>query len=86
MGTVRNFFTHLDVVHNHRKIVKQWAFKMGIGDLGLKHDMSKYSFREFGIYKYATGKKSPHETARELTGGSPSWIYHKNTNPHHWEF
>ena len=83
MGRIRSFFIHLDTIAEHRKIVKHWAFKMGIGMLGLKHDLSKYSKKEFGIYKYATGKKSPHETARELTGGSASWIYHKNTNPHH---
>lgn len=86
MCKLKRFFIHLHTISEHRKIVRQWAKKMGIASLGREHDKSKYSKREFCVYKYATGKKSPHEVARDETGESPSWIFHKNTNPHHWEY
>ena len=59
---------------------------MGIPWQGLVHDLSKYSPKEFSIYKYYGGTRSPHEVARQELGYSPSWMYHKNRNKHHWEF
>lgn len=86
MANVSNFRQHLRLVHTHRKYVRQMCFKMGIPLRGLLHDLSKYSLKELSICKYYNGKRSPHEECREQLGYSPSWLYHKNRNKHHWEF
>lgn len=62
------------------------CFKMGIPLRGLLHDLSKYSPKEFSIFKFYNGKQSPHEIARKELGYSPSWLYHKSRNKHHWEY
>lgn len=77
---------HLKIVATHRKIVRKWCFKLGLYWQGITHDLSKYSKEEMRIYKYYGGTKSPHEVARDELGYSPSWVYHKNRNKHHWEF
>ena len=73
-------------VKNHRKYVALWCRKMGIFWQGVVHDLSKYSKRERNIYLYYGMGRSPHEIARQELGYSPSWLYHKNHNKHHWEF
>ena len=83
---MNNFFKHLHTINSHRFEVCKSCFKMGIPWLGLIHDLSKYSWKEFSIYKYYNGKRSPHDEARDILGYSPSWLYHKSKNKHHWEF
>jgi hypothetical protein len=58
---------------------------MGIPELGNAHDLSKFSPDEFEIYKWADGKRSPHDNARDELGYSPSWYLHYQRNPHHWQ-
>lgn len=77
---------HIRTIRTHRRVVMKWCFKMGIGWLGLVHDLSKYSRTELSIYKYYTGKYSPHDEARKVLGYSPSWYHHKTRNKHHWEY
>ena len=77
---------HLNTINTHIAIVKDLCHKMGIPELGDTHDLSKFSSEEFEIYKYADGKRSPHDNARDELGYSPSWIHHKARNPHHWEY
>ena len=77
---------HTETIVTHISIVKDLCYQMGIPELGDSHDLSKFSPEEFEIYKYADGKRSPHDNARDKLGVSPSWIYHKARNPHHWEF
>lgn len=77
---------HLDTIVTHRQYVSEMCDKMGIHAQGEKHDLSKFSEDEFDIYRYADGGKSPHDIAREKLGYSPSWIYHKARNQHHWEY
>lgn len=79
-------FKHLKVIRTHRKYVRKACFKMGIPIQGLLHDLSKYSLKELSIYKYYTGKGSPHQEARNQLGYSPSWIYHFHRNKHHQQF
>jgi len=81
-----NLFKHLKTIHKHRKYVRQMCWKMGLFWQGLVHDLSKYSIKELKIYKYWTGKVSPHQICREAIGYSPSWIYHYHKNKHHWQF
>ena len=79
-------FKHLKLIHTHRKFVRKACFKMGIPIRGILHDLSKYSIAELSICKYYTGKKSPHQVARETIGYSPSWIHHYHTNKHHFQY
>ena len=83
---MNKLFKHLKTIHIHRKYVRQNCFKMGLFWQGLVHDLSKYSITELKIYKYYTGKKSPHQTCREQLGYSPSWIHHYHKNKHHYQF
>ena len=77
---------HTETILKHIKIVKDLCYQMGIPELGDAHDLSKFSPDEFDIYKWANGKRSPHDNARDELGYSPSWIHHKARNPHHWEY
>ena len=81
-----NLIKHLKTVHKHRKYVRKACFKMGLTWQGLVHDLSKYSPTEMLICKYYSGKRSPHQNAREVLGYSPSWIHHYHTNKHHFQF
>lgn len=83
---MKNLFKHLKTVHKHRKYVRKACFKMGLIWQGLTHDLSKYSLTELSIYKYYSGKGSPHQVAREVLGYSPSWIHHYHINKHHFQF
>lgn len=77
---------HLQTIRTHRRYVRKACFKMGIPIQGLLHDLSKYSKTEMSICKYATGKRSPHDVAREELGYSPSWYHHMHKNKHHFEY
>lgn len=77
---------HTETIVNHIKIVRDLCYQMGIPELGDAHDLSKFSPDEFEIYKWADGKRSPHDNARDELGYSPSWIHHKARNQHHWEY
>ena len=77
---------YLSTINNHLKYVREMCDLMGIHELGQQHDLSKFSQEEFEQYKYVTGTCSPHEEARRQLGYSPYWCYHKNRNPHHWEY
>lgn len=83
---MKEFFKHLKIIRTHRKWVRKYCFKMGLFWQGLTHDLSKYSITELKICKYYTGKKSPHQVAREELGYSPSWIHHYHTNKHHFQY
>lgn len=77
---------HLETIRKHRKAVCKWCFIMKIPMRGILHDLSKYSLTELSIYSHYTGKRSPHDVARESIGYSPSWYHHRNRNKHHWEY
>lgn len=80
------FFKHLFTIIRHRRVVGKYCRKMGIPWRGLVHDLSKFRWKEFSIYKYYNGKRSPHDEARDILGYSPSWLYHRSKNKHHWEY
>lgn len=83
---INNLVKHLKIIHNHRKFVRKACFKMGLTWQGLTHDLSKYSIIEMLICKYYSGKRSPHQNAREVLGYSPSWIHHYHINKHHYQY
>lgn len=83
---MKKFLKHLKTIVKHKHAVMKCCFKMGIPLRGILHDLSKFTWKEFSIYKFYNGKRSPHEVAREKLGYSPSWLYHKSKNKHHWEY
>lgn len=83
---MNKYIKHIKIINKHRWVVFKWCCKLGISFRGLIHDLSKYSPKELSICKYYTGNRSPHDNARDELGYSPSWLYHRNRNKHHWEY
>ena len=78
---------HLKTVHEHRKLVREYCFRIGLYRQGLMHDLSKYSPAEFWRgAKYYQGTRSPNNKEREETGRSLAWLHHKGRNKHHYEY
>lgn len=78
---------HLRTINEHKYLVMQHCFKVGLYKQGLLHDLSKYSPVEFitGV-KYYQGDKSPNAAEREQKGMSEAWLHHKGRNKHHYEY
>ena len=84
---LKSFYKHFLTVCRHKWVVFQECRACGITWQGIKHDMSKFSWTEFGpSAKYFQGNRSPIEAEKEALGYSFAWLHHKGTNPHHWEF
>lgn len=82
-----NFWGHLLTVVNHRRLVRQGCFRIGLYRQGLMHDLSKFSPTEFiPSVKYFQGTRSPNNAQREEEGYSSSWLHHKGRNKHHYEY
>ena len=82
-----HFFDHLRTVNRHRRLVRQYCFRLGRYWQGLTHDLSKYSPTEFcRSIKYYQGFRSPNDQERLENGVSLSWLHHKGRNKHHYEY
>ena len=80
-------FRHLRTIHEHRKLVREGCFRVGLYYQGLTHDLSKYSPQEFFVgAKYYQGYRSPNNAEREKKGFSSAWLHHKGRNKHHFEY
>lgn len=80
-------FKHLRTISEHRKLVRQGCFAVGLYFQGLTHDLSKYSPSEFIVgAKYYQGFRSPNNAEREAIGYSSAWLHHKGRNKHHYEY
>ena len=78
---------HLHTVNLHRRLVRQYCFRLGLYWQGLIHDLSKYSHTEFWRgAKYFQGYRSPNDQERIEKGVSMSWLHHKGRNRHHFEY
>lgn len=78
---------HFATITYHRKLVRQYCFRVGLYRQGLLHDLSKYSPTEFLVgAKYFQGDRSPNNAEREDKGYSASWLHHKGRNKHHFEY
>ncbi|MBQ6150909.1 MAG: catalase [Mogibacterium sp.] len=78
---------HFKTVHEHRKLVRGYCFKLGLYRQGLMHDLSKYSPVEFWRgARYYQGNRSPNNREREIYGRSIAWLHHKGRNKHHFEY
>ncbi|MEE1357390.1 MAG: DUF5662 family protein [Clostridia bacterium] len=84
---IKNFIGHFMTITRHRHEVIKNCARVGILCQGLRHDLSKYSPREFfqGV-KYYSGTKSPNDGARVELGYSSAWMHHKGRNLHHFEY
>ena len=78
---------HFATITKHRHQVIAHCAKAGILWQGLRHDLSKYSLREFvpGA-RYYTGTRSPNVGERLDKGYSEAWLHHKGRNRHHFEY
>lgn len=78
---------HFATITKHRHKVIAHCAKAGILWQGLRHDLSKYSLREFvpGA-RYYTGTRSPNVGERLDKGYSEAWLHHKGRNRHHFEY
>lgn len=85
--TLKKIVGHFITITRHRHAVIAHSKKAGILWQGLRHDLSKYSPREFWVgAKYYSGDKSPNEEERRLYGYSAAWLHHKGRNRHHFEY
>jgi len=87
MIKVQNIVRHFRTITEHKILVMESCFQVGLYWQGLLHDLSKYGLEEFwsGVYYYQ-GNRSPHAAAREIHGFSKAWLHHKGRNKHHFEY
>ena len=84
---IKNILKHIQLVLKHKWYVFIYCTKLGMPIRGLRHDLSKFSWTEFGeSIKYYNGKKSPIVICRQEKGYSKSWLHHKGRNKHHPEY
>ena len=82
-----NPFGHFKTITEHKLLVMEHCFKIGLYRQGLTHDLSKYTLSEFPIgAKYYQGTRSPNNAEREAKGYSADWLHHKGRNKHHFEY
>lgn len=83
----RNAIFHTKSILLHKKYVMYYCCKVGLFWQGVSHDLSKFSITEFipGV-KYYNGKCSPNSLQKKKEGFSSSWLHHKNSNKHHYEY
>ena len=76
---------HFLTITQHKLLVMQNCFRVGLFKQGLLHDLSKYSPAEFltGVHYYQ-GDRSPNAAEREEKGYSSAWLHHKGRNKHHF--
>jgi hypothetical protein len=84
---MKNVIKHLNKILIHKWWVFYYAYKLGVPWRGFTHDLSKFSWVEFGeSIKYYQGNKSPIPVAKKDKGYSSAWQHHKGRNPHHYEY
>lgn len=85
--TFKNIMGHWKTVRTHRKWARKYCSLAGLRWRGLKHDLSKYSPKEFlESARFWTGKDSPINAAKRFYGKSQAWLHHKGRNSHHWAY
>lgn len=79
---------HLKTITEHKLLVMEGCFKIGLYRQGLMHDMSKYLPSELleGFRYYEDGTSSPNNGERRAKGYSGAWLHHKGRNRHHFEY
>jgi hypothetical protein len=81
------YIKHFILITRHKLTVMWYCWRVGLFTQGIKHDLSKYGFKEFFTSaKYFTGTSSPIDNEKKKVGFSYSWQNHHNRNKHHWEY
>ena len=80
---LKNGWNHFRTITEHKWVVMQGCFQVGLYKQGILHDLSKYTPEEFrtGVL-YFQGNRSPNAAA----GYSRAWLHHKGRNKHHYEY
>lgn len=82
-----NAVLHFRTITKHKCLVMRNCFRVGLYKQGLLHDLSKYSWEEFGTgVNYYQGNRSPNAAEKEQKGYSAAWLHHKGRNKHHFEY
>lgn len=78
---------HFLTITQHKILVMENCFRVGLYRQGLLHDLSKYSPTEFltGV-RYYQGTRSPNAAERDEKGYSSAWLHHKGRNKHHYQY
>jgi hypothetical protein len=93
--SVRQFLAYLQYILRHKWFVFVACCRLGIPWLGIVHDLSKFSSKEFGPYarnffnrdgskrsvRDKTGAYNPNSQAEEF---KLAWLNHQR-NKHHWQ-
>jgi len=78
---------HFKTITQHKRLVMEGCFKVGLYRQGIMHDLSKFSPAEFMVgARYWQGNRSPNNAEREAIGYSSAWLHHKGRNKHHFEY
>lgn len=79
---------HLKTINEHKLLVMNHCFRIGLYKQGILHDLSKYMPSELlmGFLYYDDGKSSPNNGERRDKGYSGAWMHHKGRNRHHFEY
>lgn len=84
---MNKYWEHFKTISEHKRLVRQGCFSIGLYYQGIMHDLSKYSPSEFLVGgKYYQGFRSPNNAEREAIGYSSAWLHHKGRNKHHFEY
>ena len=87
MNKWKNAGRHFGTILQHKILVGQMCFRVGLYAQGILHDMSKFSPTEFTVgLNYYQGYRSPNNAERESKGYSEAWLHHKGRNRHHYEY
>ncbi len=79
---------YLKYVFKHKWYVIAISFKLNLPLFqALFHDISKFSYKEFVLYRDTfynkDGSKKPYFETKEF---NEAWLKHIHKNPHHWEY
>jgi hypothetical protein len=84
---LKNYWLHFKTITKHKWYVYRACKDLEIGWRGIKHDMSKFSFKEFiPSARYFQGTSSPIDAEKKERGYSIAWQHHKGHNTHHWQY
>lgn len=82
-----NYWKHFKTIVKHKYYVFIACSKCGITWRGIKHDMSKFSPKEFiSSSRYFQGTSSPINAEKIKNGYSIAWQNHKGRNTHHYHY
>jgi hypothetical protein len=82
-----NYWLHFKTITKHKWYVFNACKDCGIVWRGIKHDLSKFSVKEFiSSAKYFQGNSSPIDAEKIAKGYSIAWQNHKGHNTHHWQY